>query len=122
VSYKIDIISDGQIILLTYDGRSVFEDARDANLEIIRLGEEKGIKKFLHDCRKLKSELTIGQIYDLPKLYDDLGISRQYKVAIIIDPQDERKDDYYFLEDASVNRGYQVRICYTIEDGKKWLG
>lgn len=77
-------------------------------------------KRILLDHRQLDdSALTTLDAFDLPKIYDALGISRTVKMALVVTLDLMQK--LHFFETVCQNNGYSVRLFPDRESALAWL-
>ena len=80
-----------------------------------------------HDCKRIQldhtllddSALSTMEIFDLPKIYDSLGISRAVKMALVVTPIMKTKLRFY--ETVCRNNGYSVMLFTDRESALQWL-
>ena len=80
-----------------------------------------------HDCKRIlldhtlldKNALTTMETFDLPKIYDALGISRAIKMALVVTPNMKTKLKFY--ETVCRNNGYSVMLFLDRESALEWL-
>ena len=91
--------------------------------EAIRYGKENGINKYLVDHRNMMFEsfLSVLDIYHLPKDIEKIGGKPSNKVAVIISSENERKNDFAFLETVFHNNGSRVSIFTQEDEALEWL-
>jgi hypothetical protein len=78
-------------------------------------------KKVLVDHRLLQANLTVLQIDDLPKLFREIGIGPEYKVAILFDPESHRSGNFTFFENVSIISSLQFRVFSELAKAIEWL-
>ena len=74
--------------------------------------------RFLVDYRKAELRLDLVDLYDRPALYEETGMPRTARIAIMLGPN--RKDSQ-FIETVTANRGYSVRIFEDRDEAIAWL-
>ena len=80
-----------------------------------------------HDCKRIlldhslldDSALSTMETFDLPKIYDSLGISRAVKMALVVTPIMKTKLRFY--ETVCRNNGYSVLLFTDRESALQWL-
>jgi hypothetical protein len=78
-------------------------------------------KKVLVDHRRLQANLTILQIDDLPKLFKEIGIGPEYKVAILIDPESPHSGNFTFFQHVSIISSLQFKVFSEQAEATEWL-
>lgn len=64
----------------------------------------------LIDDRDLTLKLGTMDIYSVPETFQTLGVSHEYKVAIVFSAVPNGNDDFKFYEARAVNLGYKHRL------------
>ena len=101
--------------LITWDDNKIM--AQEAFAAAIR----HGTKKVLVDHRLLQANLTVLQIDDLPRLFKEIGIGPEYKVAILFDPASPRSGNFAFFENVSIISSLQFRVFSEPTEAIGWL-
>ena len=84
-------------------------------------GKKHETKKVLVDHRQIQTNLTILQIDDLPKLFKEIGIGPEYKVAILFDPASPRSGNFTFFQNVSIISSLQFRVFSEHAEAIAWL-
>ena len=99
-------------------------DFYDSTVARQMLGELKhalthhGAHRVLIDQQKAEIRLTFSDLINRTDLYKAIGIPPSTKTALVFRVI---VDDYRFLEDVCVNRGYQLKIFDNFENAVRWL-
>ncbi|WP_173051032.1 hypothetical protein [Nitrospira sp. KM1] len=80
----------------------------------------KKMDRILIDSREASSNASTTDVWTLANDLGRLGVSREYRVAILNLPKDDF-DRGAFLELCASNRGYQLRAFRDFEEAFKWL-
>ena len=83
--------------------------------------EKHSATRCLIDDRELTLEIGVPELYYLPEAYDNLGVPRKYKVAIVIELATKDKIDFEFYETRAANLGYNHRLFKDINTALDWL-
>jgi hypothetical protein len=91
--------------------------------EVLRYGKEYGIDKYLIDHRSMMfdSFLSVVDIFDLPNEVVKIGAKFSNKVAVLISSENERINEFHFLETVFHNKGLRVDIFTEEDEALKWL-
>ena len=111
---------DGILIVKT-SGLITWDDNKIMTQEAFAAAEHHGTKKVLVDHRLLQTNLTILQIDNLPKLFKEIGIGPEYKVAILFDPASPRSGNFTFFENVSIISSLQFRVFSEPTQAIEWL-
>jgi hypothetical protein len=91
--------------------------------EIMRVAKEQDCFLVLTDAREGRIELSVMEIYDLPKVLagiaaaEGVRIGRFKRAAIVYNDL----EDFAFFETVSRNRGQNVVLFHEVAEAKKWL-
>jgi hypothetical protein len=90
-------------------------------LELVELIKHSGATGCLSDFREVQSEVSIVKLYELPVLYDEIGVSRMVRQALLLPITKHRMRDYKFYEDVCQNQGYNFRLFECPDEARQWL-
>jgi hypothetical protein len=119
--YEIDYLEDEKIVTIKNRGEILFEDLLEQTKEALELARRKNATLFLSDNILLENKAKTFEIYELPKIYDELGASRNNKLAVLIRKGGHTTKDARFFETICLNRGWNVRLFTSYDDAKAWL-
>jgi len=108
--YEIDYLEDEKIITIKNTGELTFTDFLEQTKEAVELARRKNARLFLSNNLLLENKAKTFEIYDLPKIYDELGASRSNKMAVLITEGGHIAKDARFFETICLNRGWNVRL------------
>ncbi|MDJ0781728.1 MAG: hypothetical protein QNJ22_07130 [Desulfosarcinaceae bacterium] len=112
------------IVVITYSASIDKKDVQAATERAQAYAAIDGCSRFLVDLRLAKeSELTTLEILHQPKLWTQLGFSRQNKAALLLSPVAPPliREDVSFLEITSQNRFWDVKLFYRRSEAIQWL-
>ena len=89
--------------------------------EALAEAEKHGATKALLDDRDLTLKVGTVDIYYMPEAFENLGVTREYKVAMVL--ADAAKDDegFKFYETRAANLGYNHRLFTDPDTALDWL-
>lgn len=87
--------------------------------KVAKLAEEYNCSLILNDWRKVVLQMSTIEIYDIPKLVRNAGVSCSMKRAYLVH---EVGILYNFFETVSVNQYQQVRLFTDFDNAATWLG
>jgi SpoIIAA-like len=102
-------------------GLITWDDNRLMAQEALAAAKHHEIKKVLVDHQLIQANLTILQIDDLPKLFKEIGIGPEYRVAILFDPASPRSGNFTFFENVSIISSLQFRVFSELAEAIEWL-
>ena len=109
------------IVVVKTSGLITWDDNKIMTQEAFAAAKHHGTKKVLVDHRLLQTNLTILQIDDLPRLFKEIGIGPEYKVAILFDPASPRSGNFTFFENVSIISSLQFRVFSELAKAIAWL-
>ena len=121
MAWNIQYLPDQEIILVKNSGKNTYEDFIDRARELATLSEEIQVFRILSDNVEMETEMGTLAIYELPRIYQEVGLSIKNKIAVLISPQDTGIDDFKFYETVCMNTGYRSKIFFRYEDALEWL-
>jgi hypothetical protein len=121
VAIQTRFIGENKYIEILYSGNVSNDELIDAVLKAKVLSEENGTNVFLADCSNMSGGHSIIDLYNLILLYEQLGLSRTLREAILLPAMPDTIENVRFYETASLNRGYTVRLFENREEALGWL-
>ena len=121
MAWQTQYLPDQEIILVKNSGKNTYQDFIDRTRELATLSEETQVFRILSDNVEMDTAMGMIAIYELPKIYQKVGLSIKNKIAVLISPEDTRIDSFTFYETVCLNRGYRSRIFFRYEDAINWL-
>ena len=111
------------IIETKYSGVVTFNEIVEFSSEVILKAKEHDCFLTLGDYSKAHVEITIFEIYKLPKIIAEkiapFGIHpHKFKRAFVIA---EHMKDFYFFETVTLNSGQNAKIFRTVDEARNWL-
>lgn len=124
MSHTIIYNPDMHIIEIKVEGVVQASEMKEIFAEAVRIGIEKDTFLFLSDFQEATIELTVIQIYDLPKMLSNvtapMGVSAdRLRRAIVFSPK--TFSDARFAENVTLNQGQFAKFFQDIDAAKKWL-
>ena len=89
--------------------------------DYFKANEEHGYKKILVDVRSMTGKLSAFDAYRFGNTAAEKaeGVDSSVKTAIV--DLGENRERFGFLEDAPVNRGFNLRYFSKVADAEQWL-
>ncbi len=113
---KINIKEELKFATILSYGKVTRDDISESINTVAKLFHEGKINKVLVDATKQKSVPSIGEFYDLSKVFPD-GI----KIAILTTKEQLSSEHLKFFVTTSLTKGKDLRIFNSIEKAKNWL-
>ncbi len=92
--------------------------AKAVATDLAQLVRKHGCHRFLHDLREAQVTSSTLDLYSIPRIVKEAGVSGGIKRALVVA---EITQDFDFLETASVNAGNQVKLFTDSEAALAWL-
>jgi hypothetical protein len=119
MSYKIAISENGNFIICEVTGQFTVEVAKQFTIELDRVSRATGIKRFMTDVRNAPNVSNVFQNYNFVNTdMTELELQKDVRSAILVTATDKSHD---FVETASRNAGYNVRVFDDEETAAAWL-
>ncbi|UCF08174.1 MAG: hypothetical protein JSW28_00330 [Thermoplasmata archaeon] len=123
MAWKIGMLEDEDIVSVVTSGIMDKGHIIQMCAETIAFGRERGTSRYLVDHRKMApgSYLSSMDIDRLPLLLNGVGEDRRNRVAVVISPENQRKDDSVFFESVVHNRGCPLKVFTGKNPALEWL-
>ena len=121
MTWKMVHLEAEAVLETVYSGSIDAPQLRKAILENAAAAKERGVGRFLSDCRLLEEGASLTDVYDLPAIYESLGVGRDWWEAIVLPVMPTAEEQLKFYETVTRNRGFQVRIFGSREEALAWL-
>ena len=121
MKWEIEYNKKDGIVVVKTSGLITWDDNLLMTQEALAAAQKYPTKKVLVDHQLLQANLTVLQIDDLPKLFREIGIGPEYKVAILFDPASPRSSNFTFFENVSIISSLQFRVFSELARAIEWL-
>ena len=121
MSWNVSYLPDADAILTVYSGAMTPAELVAAVGATIALGTQQGTRRFLADCTGLAGGHSIVDLYDLAKLIESTGLTRDAREAIVLPQLAAPSEDVRFWETTCRNRGFDVRVFDRMDVAGDWL-
>lgn len=112
---------DDELIFITYTGKTTFDELRLATQQAKQYVSWYDCYSVLVDVRSTDPAVPPLNIYDMPKLYESLGVPRNILIAMVGPKAEPGYNDFLFYETVCRNRGFTVQLFEDMESAKAWL-
>ena len=120
--YEVEYNSELGIVEFTFTGSVTGEEFGRATIEGIDLAKAKDTKLFLIDDSDLQDAGSVIDLYNLPRLYEKLGLERGSRGAVVLPTASSKAaEDARFHETVCLNRGWQVKVFTDRQEAIDWL-
>ncbi|HET9734524.1 MAG TPA: hypothetical protein VFP62_04575, partial [Burkholderiales bacterium] len=118
MDFHLAVAQDGDVLIVTFSGRSTEGNARAMTMRYFGLLADSGKKKVLADIRQLQGRLSTGETYLLVHELRPGSIPAGIKTAIL--ELEGQRAFATFLETVLVNVGVPVRCVVDREEALAW--
>ena len=119
--WRVEYHPDQMIVEVVYWGETNGIDIHEGTIEAIKAVKKQQATRGLVDCREQTSTATIADLFDLPDLYDDEGLSRDIRIAFVEPAMPELREMADFYDNVCVNRGWRLRRFAARDSAIAWL-
>jgi hypothetical protein len=121
VPFTVEHLQDLGIVCIVNDGLVTAEDFEQQVRQSWSLALEHGVRAVLVDNRRMRTTSSLADIFNLPKLYETIGVDALTRIAVIVSVDPKRKENYVFYENICRNRGWDVRLFEDRRLAIDWL-
>ena len=119
--WRVEYHQDQKIVEVAYSGATNASDIRAGTLEAIGLAREYEADRGLVDCSEQTKTASMPELVELPRLYQDEGLTRNVRIAFVEPARRELRELAIFYETVCLNRGWQIRRFASHGDAVDWL-
>ncbi|MBA5865606.1 MAG: hypothetical protein GDA67_02790 [Nitrospira sp. CR1.3] len=120
MSYSLRVIPISEFLRTDVSGVVDLKASRELLKGLMDICMRENLDRILIDGREAQSQASTVDVWTLANDLGSLGMSREYRVAVLNRPKDEF-DRMAFLELCATNRGYQLKAFREFEDAFTWL-
>jgi hypothetical protein len=119
--YEVNCNSKLRIVEATVLGVLSAEEFHSCTDEQLNLSAKHGIGSVLINTLELTSAELVMDIYDLPGRYEDGGLSRSSRFALVLPKLRSLHGIVEFYDNVCNNRGWRVQSFATRDEAIAWL-
>jgi hypothetical protein len=120
MAYDVRVIPIREFMKTDISGEVDMSASRKMLSELMAICKRENMSRILIDCREASSHATTLDVWTLAKDLGSLGVTYEYRVAVLNRPKDDF-DRGAFLEVCATNRGYQIKAFREFEMAFHWL-
>ena len=113
--------SESQIVEIMHSGILTVQNLEKSTAEAMAMHKELGVTAFLIDASNLESVENLMDVYDLPEQYDESGLSRAARIAVVMPETTAAREAVQFYDNVCNNRGWEVRSFEKLGEANEWL-
>lgn len=119
MKWTIDFLEEEGIVIVKTSGVLTWEENKKMSEDILRLAREYGTNQILTDHRDTDISLSILQIDDLPKMFREIGVSDEDRIATLYNPS--HKDVFEFFHSVAYLASLNFRLFTDENEAIQWL-
>lgn len=116
--YEIQYDADRNCLLIHIQGTMEASELPGLASDLVALTERHKCERLLNDIREVELRLSTLDIYDIPELAIESGLSPRVRRALLV--TSDQKESAFF-ETVSMNRGQNVRVFTDFDEAMSWL-
>jgi hypothetical protein len=116
--WAISHLPEKRLLTVKTSGTLEKSSLRSMTADLCETLRQQPCRGVLIDYRGAVIRLHLHELYDRPKVIEELGFPREVKVAILFP---EVNADAQFLENVYVNAGFPVRVFQDSSEAMGWL-
>ena len=118
----VEYCSELGVVEINHVGRVTGETFRSTTIEAFGLAKAHSTNLFLVDSSEGEGGGSLIDLYRLPDLYQELGLARGSKGAVVLPVADAKaEEDTRFYETVCRNRGWNVKAFTDRQAAIDWL-
>ena len=121
MTWRVDYDNEIGIIRCAYADKVTADEYKEGTMKVIALATRHKTNLVLIDETHLKYAVTMGEIFDMPKYYDDFGGNRKSRLAVILPPSGKIREDVLFWVTVCRNRGWRIGSFDDHQKAIDWL-
>jgi hypothetical protein len=121
VPWEVTHHPEERFIRLVIEGPHRFCDVREMCVELFAVAKIQENWSLLIDTRASVAQLSILDVYRMPKLFMSLGLQRDSRVALLFSGASPEKRTFSFVGTVSKNQGFNVNLFCDHDEAVDWL-
>jgi len=121
MAWQVEHLTDDGVVMVVVSGETGLDDLLATFAAGATKARELGVKRLLIDGREMTLASSTTELYGLPGLLQERGLTRAHKVAIVFSGELEPDKDLLFLETVFFNRGFPLRLFPEKNEAIVWL-
>ena len=95
--------------MIMHSGTLTVQNIEKTAFEAMALHKELGVNAVLINTSNLKSVESLIELYDLPRQYDEGGVSRAIRIALVMPETSAARDAMTVYDNVCHNNGWELR-------------
>ena len=110
MSWQVDYQRNDKTVTVNASGPITLEDFVGIHAAGVAAARKHDTRQILIDARDMTMAIPPTQLYGLPALLEEKGLTRGHKVAIVTSNHAKPDENLSFLETVFYNRGFFLRV------------
>ena len=122
MAFTLEFLEEQGIVSVRTAGAMPFEELITLAHDAFAFGLKHGVERYLVDHSDMTPDIKTFDIYDLPKIYQQLGLSGNVKVAAVYPENSLGKEDFDFYQVRAFSLGINnLRHFTDMQQAMSWL-
>ncbi len=121
MTWQVDYLAEQQVVAATVSATVGIQEISEMVARGLAVAAERATGAILIDARQMRLDALTTELYRLPGIVEELGLTRSHRVAVVIADDSEQMDSFLFVETVFFNRGFPVRLFTEVTAALKWL-
>jgi len=121
MNWNCEYLDNDKVVFIKYKGKVTLDLLKDSFKACLEIALKSGVNRYLVDHTELIPSLNAVEVYEIPKIYDQLYVKKSSRIAVIKSKNPNLKENTKFFETVSKNRGYIVKLFDDRKSSLKWL-
>jgi hypothetical protein len=121
MGYDVQVVKVSEFLRSHVSGVVDLDASRELLRKLVAAAARHRVHRVLLDGRDSRSNASTADIWSLANDLSSLGVSREHRVALLLQPPQADFDRGAFLELCATNRGFQLRAFHDFEQAFDWL-
>jgi hypothetical protein len=121
MEWLIDYIKEDGIVCVKTAGLITWDDNKKMSEEVLSFIRQKGLHRVLIDHRDMIPNLSVLEIDSMPRMFKEIGVSQQDKVAVLYKASSPRESNFLFFQNILRIESLQFKNFTDKAEAIAWL-
>ena len=121
MNWSTDYVKEDGIVCAKTTGLITWNDNKKMSEEVLSLIRQKGLHKVLIDHRDMIPNLSVLEIDSMPRMFKEIGVSQQDKVAVLYKTSSSRESNFLFFQNVLRLESLQFKNFTDKAEALAWL-
>jgi hypothetical protein len=121
MEWKINYLEDIDVLSVVITGTITSAEIKKVSIELLEESKKRNVTRVFCDCRTVSLNISLPEVYYLPKTMKDLGVGHRHKVAIVYSVASSVESFFTFFDDCSYNTGLNQKVFADYAAAYQWL-